>query len=344
MEIDGRPVHCPLYFSLEVKNDNAPFDRFAAGQMNGAKAMFVTGIRALRKGDAAKFASVWTAPNEMRSSGRVSVALVDDNGPGGWMKAARTNFDFVKLTVVAEAKAGPDTMFVVDSPMKLGATQRIAFYVGPDKNDHERLSAVGSGAPVLELVLDSFRAAQTDPGAYGPLSNVDPRYQYPIPIAGKADPGAHPVFFEFDGSPMDFAVGDENVKPPSPLLAFIRSESLAEQSGNNDLYTSSFTPKSQEQVRQWLSSQGARPSGFVPVKAGNVKFVLRAEPVFLVFVAPGAGNDWTPDKLTYTYVVRDAEAYKIANFSFSTSLDEFLQDPSLFDERILKSIPARTTH
>jgi hypothetical protein len=332
VEIDGRPVHCRLYFKLEVKNDNVPFDRFAAGHMDGAKAMFVTGIQALRKGDAAKFASVWTAPNLMRSSGRVSVALVGDNSPGAWLKVARSFFDYAQVTVVAEAHAGPDTMFVVDSPMKAGAIQRTAFYVGPDKENHTRLSAVGSGTPVLELVLDAFRAAQTDPGAYRPLSNLNLRYEYPIPLAGRADPGAHPIFFEFDGAPMDFPVSDENVTPPNALLAFIRSESLAEQSGNNDLYASSFTAKSQAQVRQYLASQGAKPRGFVPVRSGNVKFVLSADPVFLVFAAPGAGNGWTPGQLTYTYVVPDGHVYKMANFSFSTALDDFLQDPSLFDE------------
>jgi hypothetical protein len=337
VEIDGRPVHCPLYFKLEVKSDNVTFDRFAASQTNGAPTMFVTAVQALRKGDAAKFASVWTAPNQMKISGRVSIALAD-NSAGSWMKVARSYLDFDRLTVVAEAHAGSDTMFVVDSPMKAGPTVRTAFYVGPDKNDQTRLSAVSSATPVLALVLDAFRAAQTDPLAFKPLANINLRYQYPIPLAGGTKPGGHPVFFEFDGSPTDFPVSDENVKAPTALLAFVRNENIARQTGENDLYASSFTPKSQEQVRRWLASPGAK---LLPVSAGNVKFVLNAEPVFLVFSAPAAGSAWKPENLTYAYVVHEGGAYKLANFSYSTTFDDFLQDSSSFDERILKSAAAR---
>jgi hypothetical protein len=238
---------------------------------------------------------------------------------------------------VAEAQAGSDTMFVVDLRAKSGATLPAAFYIGPDKNNRTRLSAVDSSSPVLTLVLESFRAAQTDPSTYKPLPNLKLRYQYPIPLAGGAKPGAHPVSFEFDGSPMDFPVGDQNVKPPSALLAFIRTESLAEQSGNKDLYTNSFTPKSRERVQQWLTSGGK----LAPVRPDNVKFVLDAEPFFLVFGAPGAGNDWMPEHLTYTTVVHEGGTYKMANFSSSTLLDDFLQDPSLFDTRFLKRAPGK---
>jgi hypothetical protein len=342
IEIDGRPVHCQLYFKLEVKNDNVPFERFAVGRLNDAQTMFVTAVQAIRKGDAAKFASVWTAPNQMRTSGRISIALGDDNRPVAWMNVARSNFDFSKAIVAAEAQAGSYTMFVLDAPTNSGTTLRTAFYVGPDKNNQTRLSAVSSAVPVLALALDAFRAAQIDPGTYRPLPNINLRYQYPIPLSGGTSPGRHPVFFEFNGSPVDFSVTDENVKPPTALLAFIRDENLAEQSGKNDLYASSFTPKSQVEVRRWLASQGAKPSRMLPLRAGNVKFVLSAEPVFLVFSAPRAGNDWTPENLTYTYVVQEGGTYKIANFSDSGSLDDFLQDPSLFDKRILKLAPAKS--
>jgi hypothetical protein len=73
----------------------------------------------------------------------------------------------------------------------------------------------------------------------------------------------------------------------------------------------------------------------------NVKFVLNAEPVFLVFQAPGAGNNWMPENLTYSYVLHEGGTYKIANFSSVTEIDGFLENPKFFDKRILKAAPVQ---
>ena len=79
-------------------------------------------------------------------------------------------------------------------------------------------------------------------------------------------------------------------------------------------------------------------------RLGYVKFVLSADPLFLVFQAPTAGNDWTLQSLTYSYILHEGGTYKIANFSYSTELDDFLQNPQFFDKQILKPIPASPRH
>ena len=145
---------------------------------------------------------------------------------------------------------------------------------------------------------------------------------------------------------MDFPVDDENVKPPTPLLEFFRSASLANASGEHDAYAGDFTAKSQDRVRQWLASEDARRQAqsqpaAPKVRSGNVKFVLEADPVFLIFRAPRSGKNWTPGDLSYDYVVREAGAYKLTNFAYSESFDDFLQDPTLFDESFLKSPPTK---
>ena len=73
----------------------------------------------------------------------------------------------------------------------------------------------------------------------------------------------------------------------------------------------------------------------------NVKFVLNADPIFLVFQAPGSGDNWMPQALSYSYVVREGGSYKIANFSSMNTLDDFLQNPALFDKNILKQAPRK---
>ncbi len=357
VELDGQPTHCRLYLKVETKSYNVPFEKFAAGPMDNAQTMFATAVDAIRKDDAAKFASVWTSPDQMKRFSQVTVALAD-NSTDSWIKVARSNFDFDKLTVVAEVLVGSETMFIWDAPSRAGI-QRNAFYIGLDQKNQLRLSAVSSNSPVEPLILDAFVAARTDPAVYKPISNIKVDYQYPIPLAGPGDAGAHPVFFEFDGAPMDFPIGDEKIKAPTPLLEFLRNAAFAIRSGKDKSFASDFTPRSRETISQWLagtekreqakqrSRASASPAsnyetaGLISAMMANVKFVLNADPIFLVFQARGSGDSWMPQALSYSYVLREGGTYKIANFSSMNTLDDFLQNPAFFDKNILKQAPKK---
>src|SRR5271156_4169202 len=296
VEIDGQPTHCRLYLKFETKSYDVPFEKFAAGPMDQAQTMFATAEDAIRKNDAAKFASVWTSPDQMKRDSQVTVSLAD-NSTDSWLKVARSNFDFDKLIVVAEVLVGSETMFIWDAPTRAGI-QRNAFYVGLDQRNQLRLSAVSSNSPVEPLILNAFVAARTAPAVYKPIPNIKVDYQYPIPMAGPGDAGAHPVFFEFDGAPMDFPIDDEKIKAPTPLLEFLRNAAFAIRSGKDKSFAGDFTPRSRETISKWLaaiekreqakqrSQAGAAPAsnyetaGLIGAMMGNVKFVLNADHIF----------------------------------------------------------------
>jgi hypothetical protein len=356
VEIEGQTVRCPLYLKLEMRSFNQPLEKFAAGGLDNPAGMFFTAVEAIRSNDSAKFASVWAAPNQMAGPGAESVALAD-NSAEGWLKAIRGMFNFDTLTVVAEVQAGDTPIFIWDA--KAGTTlQRRAFFVAPDKQGKVKVSIVSSAAPVADLIVNSFEAALGDPENYKPLSNINLRYQYPIPLEGKGAAGAHPVFFEFDGTPMDFPVGNEKIKATTPLLQFLRAVNQASAGADHEAYYGFFTEKSRAKVKQWLAgivaqaarqralaaSQGTKPPPpmtLASVASGNVKFVMNADPVYLVFRAPTMGANWTSKDLTYLYVLSQGGSYKIANFAFSNFLDDFLQNPTLFDKRTLKPAPPK---
>jgi hypothetical protein len=345
IEIDGRPVPCPVYLNLESKSYNLPFDAFAARRHDKAQAMFATAVYAIREGNAAKFASVWTPPNEMQARSTTSVSMVP-NSAENWLSAARSAFRFNELVVIAQLQAGPDTLFVWESAMKGGTRRRSAFYVGPDKTGQTRLSAVSSANPVQSLVLSAYEAARTDPDGYGPKSNIHLRYRYPIPLAGKADPGEHPVYLEFDGSPMNFSVTDQKVAPPTPLLDFFRKATLAQRRGDDEAYAGSFTPRSQKKVREWLASMQTRSkqTGSPPqpvASAVNVKFVLDADPVYLVFTSATSRDDWTSGNLSHTFVLHKDGVFQMTNFFYLGDFEDLLQNPALFDSQFLKTAPSR---
>src|SRR5262249_36050647 len=144
--IESRLFHCPLYLKLEMKHYGVPFDKFVAEPQDRAQAMFVTVVQAIRRRDAAKFSSVWTAPDQMKRIDPTTTVTLVDNSAGSWIDMARANFDFEHLDVVAEILAGPDTMFVWETPTKAGM-RRDAFYVGFDQKGRFRLSIVSSNAP-----------------------------------------------------------------------------------------------------------------------------------------------------------------------------------------------------
>ena len=129
-----------------MKSYNIPFNQFAAGPLDKEQTMFVTVVQAIRKSDAAKFKSVWTSPNQMKGLGTTIITLADDS-PENWISQARSIFDFDNLKVIAQVEIGLRTMFIWDSMTKDGA-RRNAFYVGFDKNNQLRLSAVSSSIPV----------------------------------------------------------------------------------------------------------------------------------------------------------------------------------------------------
>jgi hypothetical protein len=351
VEIDGQPTHCRLYLKFETRSYNVPFDKFAAGPLDNAQTMFATAVDAIRKNDAAKFASVWTSPDQMKRNSQVTVSLTD-NSTDSWLKVARSNFDFDQLTVVAEVLVGSQTMFIWDASTRAGI-QRNAFYVGLDQKSQLRLSAVSSNSPIEPLILNAFVAAKMYPALYKPISNLNVGYQYPIPVAGPGDAGAHPVFFEFDGAPIDFPIGDEKIKAPTPLLEFLRNAAFAIRSGKDKSFAADFTPQSGKTISQWLAATKKRQqasaspasnyatAGLTSAMMANVKFVLDADPIFLVFQAPGSGDNWMPQALSYSYVVRESGTYKIANFSSMNTLDDFLQNPALFDKNILKHAPRK---
>ena len=157
---------------------------------------------------------------------------------------------------------------------------------------------------------------------------------------------------------MDFPIGDEKIKAPTPLLEFLRNAAFAIRSGKDKSFASDFTPRSRQTISQWLaaiekreqakqrSQAGPSPAsnyetaGLISTMTANVKFVLNADPVFLVFQAPGSGDKWTPQALSYSYVLRAGGNYKIANFSSMNTLDDFLQNPA-FDKNILKQTPKK---
>ena len=180
---------------------------------------------------------------------------------------------------------------------------------------------------------------------YTPAKDLKVKFHSVLSLAGKQTPGAHPVAFVFDGTAMNFSVFDTAEAPPSPLLEFYRSAYLALKKRSFDDYVSKFTPESQRQVKTWtqnLSAANAADYFNALVQARYVKFVLDADPIFLVFYSGDKTDKWTAGSLHCEYVVRDpaSKGYKLANFAFTSSLDDILGNPELFNQQSFRQTTA----
>ena len=335
VEIESRQVRAPFYLGLDLRMIHLPFRQFAltAGAKAGVKdndpadKLFVTAIKAAQAGDASQFASVWGAPNEMKSAGATTIAMAGDNGPDAWMKMIRANSDLNHLEIVTEARVGSGRVFIFDSKIQ-GQPLRSAFYVGPDRNGHSKVTAVSSSTTVPALILNCFQAAQTKPQLYDPLAAVNTAYRMSLPVDGAAQADTGSVMLEFNGS----------FQPPAPIVQLFRDANEAYKKGDFKTVESYFTAGSQRRVNPWLEKLAAgnsvrTPSILPPVE--HIQFVLTADPVYIVFSAPppmpGISPEWS-----YQFVIQEDGVYKLANFSYSGTLDDLLQNKDLFTKQHLR--------
>lgn len=327
VDIEGQQVHAPLYLGLELRAVHMPFTEFAAKFTDSPDRLFVSAMKAAQAGDASQFAKVWAAPNEMKSAGTTTVAMADDNGPDAWMKMMRANLDFNHFEIVAEARVGLGRIFIFDSQSH-AQPLRSAFYVGPDRSGQARVTIVSSSTTVPELILDCFQAARTKPELYNPVAVVHSAFGISLPLeAAQANTGA--VMLEFNGSPL----------APAPIAQLFRQVNEAYKKRDVKTLESYFTAGSQRRVNPWLERLAAgnsmrTPQLLPPVE--HIQFVLNAEPVYIVFTAPPP-TPGVPAGWSYQFVVHEHGAYKLANYSYSGTLDDLLQNKTLFTKEHLRS-------
>src|SRR5262249_23807673 len=145
----------------------------------------------------------------------------------------------------------------------------------------------------------------------------------------------------FDGTLLNFNAFDTEGAAPTPLLAFYRDAFMAFKNRSFDEFVKTFTTESQSGVKRWVAGvEGTNAeSYFKTVTTGRyVKFVLNADPVYLVFYTGDKTDKWIPGSLHYDYVVRDAKlgTYKLANFGFNSSFDDILRDQSMFNQQVFR--------
>ena len=360
-----------LYLQFEARWFGVPLNKFSASMPDESERACAAALEDIRTKNYAQFKNIWEIPPKPAAS-------VSEPPSGGglqgdsnvWLDAYHSALDFDHVTMVAEVLVGSHSVCLWDANSN-GEPVRKAFIVRGRKGA-PKVSAVTSFTKLEEVIQESFSAALDDPSKYKPAFDFHPRVQYPIPTEGEGAIGEHPVFLQFDGSPIDFDMEQKTPLPTTdPLIQFYQRAYLANSGPSLDAVTPMFTPKSAADWKKWIEqNQGTdqdqakdqqqakdkdRDQGKDKeqekqraIRAERsylgpryVKFVIHGDPVSLIFVSSEPGRAWNPDLVSYRYVVKSPGSgqFQFANLAYVNSLDQFL-DSKLFDIKVLRGAPS----
>jgi len=345
--VDGQETPSGIYLQCKVKEYNLPLDAFKVQAKELREQLFIQAVEALRSNDLPAFSKLWgpvrPAPTVAGPKNAKPVVLgPTDVTPQGDLTAYRANFgNFASMKIVSQVLAGSRSIFIWEADSKMGHL-RTDFVVGTTASGQPRVGASDSETdPGDYLIIFTMLEMGDDPANFKAVPDPKLPYHYALPLDGRGNPGKDAVYLEFDGERVNFDVFNPSAVAPDPVLDSYRTAYLAFKNRNLDEFESMHTPKSATKLKKSFS--GMTKPVFdqyynMYTAPRYVKFVIKADPIYLLFYSSHKGNDWTPGKLPYEYVVRDTTSgsYKLTNVSYQDFLDYVLMNRDLFDQVLFK--------
>ncbi|HEV3317375.1 MAG TPA: hypothetical protein VG488_10415 [Candidatus Angelobacter sp.] len=338
INIEGRPVRSNLYLQVETKTYQMTLEQFGAQKLDAREKLFIKGVRAIRTRDYETLRSIWKSPAE---NPQASVSLPMSNDPKAYLEAYTNGYgNYQGLKVMSQMELGSNSLFLWGAKAKTGMFFPDGLIVQPSGANLALVPTTPS-TPVANMIVDTMVAASADAAPYSPVKDTRLRYSLVLSMEGAGRPGQHPIALQFDGTLLNFNAFAADDAPPNQVLAFYREAFMAFKSRSFDDFLKKFTSESQPGVKTWLANvkTSNAESYFQTVSSGRyVKFLLNADPVYLVFYSGDKSDKWVPGSLHYDYVVRDAKSgtYKLANFGFTSSFDDILRDQGLFNQEVFR--------
>jgi hypothetical protein len=337
ISIEGSETTSSMYLHIDGRPyKEATLEQFAARKLDEREALFVRGMRAIRQKDYQTFAAIWQAAAE-NPNATLNIHLDDPKKCVDFYTSLFGKFDNFK--VLARFELGSSSsLFLWQANNQTGAMGYAALLVQPNG---KRLVVV----PVLPsntlAIITLFAAASwSESGEPLSVQGRNLHYRYVMRLDGQAQPEAHSVSVQFDGVPMNVNIFDESTSPSDKVVAFYQRAYLALKRRSFDEFMAAYLPDSQPGVKSEIALIGDKKykDYFADITSARyVKFVLNADPVYLIFYSRDPSEHWKPESLRYEYVVRDPSpaGYKLANFQPMGEFDDLLRDPKLFNPAIL---------
>lgn len=342
LSTDGTRVRSSLYLQLEVKDYGILLEKLGTQAPDLREAALLKALQAIRASDVAALSRVWVQPQPTKDA-PAKAAEARNADLKKMVDLFHTIYgNMPQITVVNQALAGAKSIFVVEIPDLTKLSRRVGFVVSTGSDGKAYVdSAMSEDKPVELLFVSMMMAASMDPAAYKPQLNLALKHRYAFPLEGKGNPGPHPVILQFAGEAMNFKVVDKRQGAPNPLLTFYRQAYSAVSGRDAKTFIAMHTAGSERDLKNWFAGLNEKLVAKFYEKYGEekyVKFVLNADPIYIIFYSSDPGDDWSPDLLDYEYVYKDPAtgAYRLTNTTYSGYLDDILRNPALFNPLTLR--------
>jgi hypothetical protein len=341
VNVDSSLVRSNMYLHFEMKDYNLSLEDFRKSATSPEEQLFLRAADTIHVKNPVALADIWGDPRPKKelTAGAVKVSEIT---PKQVVAEYAADFaDLHKPKLIGEVLVGSTTLFVWETSSD-GTPTRLGFQVNTDDKNKLWIKDLDSFRdPIASLIVLTMNEALRNPAGYKAVDNPNTKFRYAFPLAGKGNPGKHPVFLYFSGQAFDFPVYSENKPAPTPLLAEYRQTYLAFKNKNYAEFTAAHTAESQIKLKEFMQllSGNNGPQAIQRLTANKfVKFVLDADPVYFVFYGGFAGTDWPPGSLGYDYVYKDPGSGKflLTNFLFQGFWDGVFRDTNLFNQLIFK--------
>ncbi|MEM9557542.1 MAG: hypothetical protein AAGC60_25000 [Acidobacteriota bacterium] len=313
VNVEGQKVRSSMYLELPVERyDAASLVELREKQLDPVEQSYLRLLEALRAGDATKAGASLVGGAVDGVSQRVEL-----------LRSAFGGMDAVRS--IARLDLGAHQLFVWDWSSPRGPQRRgFAFDVASRRGD-----LVSSTRPLETLLVDILQNQVESPDAFDSVDSSETRFAYRLPLEGAE------VVWHFDGEALDFDLYDGGTPPTIPALQVLYDAHAALAAGDVDGYLDAHTSASRAKLAGWIDKMP--PEEFLSFQTTTllgkrVRFVLDADPVFLVFYHFDLGPESAQQpRLAWLYVVRDPASGRLllANAYREAFLDDFLKDESL---------------
>jgi hypothetical protein len=335
MQVEGVSLRSTLLLSVELERYTKSLEALAAERPDRSEEAFHTFTRALRDGDAATIAVM--QPGQPVAELQSTIASVQ-----------RTFGGLDRITLLARARIGTHQTFVWEWSSGSGPVRR-GFSIELSSN-RPRVDFVTSNAPVDLLVVDIFQQAALRPRESMEV-NRTPAYSCVIASAagqGPSDRDKHEARLLFDGVPMaidvlaanELADGSMGREVGAVVDAYCRS-ARALREGDLATFLEAHGERSRRRAQATLGQlTKADLIAYAAARFGGrrIRFVLVAEPVYLVF-----SERERPDDLEYEYMVRGEDGrFRFANTYSRGILDDVLGNRELVSPKCIPLVQSET--
>jgi hypothetical protein len=345
INIEGKPVRSSIYLQYDTKPYGMTLEQFAIQKLDDREKFFSQGLRAIRNRDYANLSVIWQAPP---ANSKASVAMNVSTAKSYLDTFAVGYGKFEGLKILHRVEMNSGSLFLWGAKATNGVFWPEGSIVIPSAKKLA-FQPVTPSDTVANLIVDSAVAASIKPADFTPVADVHSKYRAVLGSTGRTTPSPHPIALQFDGVPLNFSVFDAAEPPANPVLAFYQDAYMKLKRRAFDDFVKTYAPESQRSAAKFAANlKLANASEYFDSLTSSryVKFLLNADPVFLVFYSNDKSDKWSFNSLHHDYVVRDLQTgtYKLANFAFTSSFDDLLNDQDLFDQQIFRrgAVPAVT--